>query len=186
MSEQTNEIQSLLTEIKSGWAGVSGLPAEVKALREAGDRLATDVKEVRRQVLSRPPAAGPRRVGQVSEGCARHMASMFIVHCERSDKLDALCSASAQRDALLAFARDTLGVSTRAALTTNDINLPVQYGGEIRELISEFGVVRRCMAPYPIGMGTARPARMGTRPAFGSIAMSAAFPEKSPTVTFAS
>ena len=35
-------------------------------------------------------------------------------------------------------------------------------------------------------MGTARPARMGTRPAFGSIAMSAAFTEKSPTLTFAS
>src|SRR2546422_5053063 len=42
------------------------------------------------------------------------------------------------------------------------------------------------MAPYPIGMGTSRPARMGNRPAFGSIAMSAAFSERSPTVTFAS
>src|SRR5437899_5452720 len=42
------------------------------------------------------------------------------------------------------------------------------------------------MAPYPIGMGTSRPARMGTRPAFGSIAMSAAISEKSPTLTFAS
>src|SRR5207245_5718695 len=39
---------------------------------------------------------------------------------------------------------------------------------------------------YPIGMRTPRPARMGTRPSFGSIAMSAAFSEKSPTVTFAS
>src|SRR5439155_13254677 len=58
--------------------------------------------------------------------------------------------------------------------------------GQIRELISEFGVVRRKMLPYPIGMGTARPARMGTRPAFTSVAMSAAFTEKSPTITFAS
>jgi HK97 family phage major capsid protein len=186
MSEQTAEIQNLLTEIKGGWAGVSALPAEVKALREGSDRLATDLREVRRQLLSRPPGSAPRRAGQVSEGCARHMASSFIVHCERSDKLDALCSVPAQRDALVTFARDNLGLSTRAALTTTDINLPTQYGGEIRELISEFGVVRRCMAPYPIGMGTARPARMGTRPAFGSIAMSAAFPEKSPTVSFAS
>ena len=54
------------------------------------------------------------------------------------------------------------------------------------ELISEFGVCRKFMSPYPIGMGTAKPARMGTRPAFGSIAMSAAFGEKSPTLTFAS
>src|SRR4029077_4078871 len=44
----------------------------------------------------------------------------------------------------------------------------------------------RKMLPYPIGMGTARPARMGTRPAVNSVAMSAAFTEKSPTVTFAS
>ena len=185
MSEQTGEIQNLLTEIKGGWTGVSALPAEVKALREGSDRLATDLKEVRRQLASRQTVMAPRRVGQVSEGCARHVASAFIAHCERSDKLDALCSVPAQRDALVTFARDTMGLSTRAALTTTDITLPSQYGGEIRELISEFGVVRRCMSPYPIGMGTARPARMGTRPAFSSIAMSALIPEKSPTVTFA-
>ena len=186
MIEQTTEIQNLLTEIKTGWSGVSTLPAEVKTLRDGTDKLAIDVKEVRRQLASRQTIMAPRRVGQVSDACARHMAGTFITHCERSDKLDALCSVPAERDALLTFARDTLGLSTRAALTATDINLPTQYGSEIRELISEFGVVRRCMAPYPIGMGTARPARMGTRPAFGSIAMSAVIPEKSPTIGFAS
>ena len=186
MTEQTTEIQNLLTEIKGGWGGVSALPGEVKALREGSDKVATDLKDVRRQLASRQGFVAPRRAGQVSEGCARHVASAFIAHCERSDKLDALCSVPAQRDALITFARDTLGLSTRAALTKDDIGLPTHYSGEIRELISEFGVVRRCMSPYPIGMGTARPARMGTRPAFGSIAMSAAFPEKSPTINFAS
>jgi len=122
----------------------------------------------------------------VSHDCARHLAAQFIAQCERSDKLDALSSVPGQRDALLGFARNALNLTTRTALTTTDINLPAQYGSEIRELISDFGVVRRRMAPYPIGMGTARPARMGTRPAFGSIAMSALIPEKSPTVTFAS
>jgi hypothetical protein len=52
--------------------------------------------------------------------------------------------------------------------------------------VSDFGVVRRRMSPYPIGMGTARPARMGTRPSFASVAISAAFTEKSATLTFAS
>jgi hypothetical protein len=42
------------------------------------------------------------------------------------------------------------------------------------------------MSPHPIGMGTSRPARMGTRPSFGSIAMSAPLPEKAPALTFAS
>ena len=62
-------------------------------------------------------------------------------------------------------------------LTTTDIPLPVEYGSEIRELVSDFGVARRRMSPYPIGMGTARPARMGTRPAFGSAAANSGLPE---------
>jgi HK97 family phage major capsid protein len=186
MTEQTTEMQGLLTEIRTGWGTVSTLPGEFKTLRESSDRLSTDLKDVRRQLASRFTMPGRRRHGAVSDECARHLASTFIMHCERSDKLDALCSLPAQRDALMAFARDTLNVDTRTALTTSDIPLPVHYSGEIRELISEFGVVRRCMSPYPIGLGTAKPARMGTRPAFGSIAMSAAFGEKSPTVTFAS
>jgi len=186
MTEQTAEIESLLTEIKAGWSGVSTLPAEVKALREGADKLAGEFKDVRRQLASRQGARAAHRRGVVSDDCARHLAGTFILHCERSDKLDALCPVPGQRDVLVAFARDTLNLSTRTALSTGDIPLPVHYSGEIRELISDFGVVRRCMSPYPIGMGTARPARMGVRPAFGSIAMSATFPEKSPTVSFAS
>jgi HK97 family phage major capsid protein len=186
MTEQTTEIQNLLTEIKTGWSGVSALPTEVKSLRDGNDKLAGEMKDLRRRFLGAGTSPGPRRRGVVSDDCARHLAASFIAHCERSDKLDALCSLPAQRDSLTTFARDTLGLSTRAALTTTEIPLPVQYSSEMKELISEFGVVRRCMSPYPIGMGTARPARMGTRPSFGSIAMSAVFPEKSPTITFAS
>ncbi len=183
-----DDLSSLLTEIRSGWSGVSALPAEVKTLRDQADKLTSDLRDVRRSLATRAGlAASPIRArGQVSDDCARHLASTFILHCERSDKLDALCSVPAQRDALLTFARDTLNLTTRNALTPADIPLPNQFGGEIRELISEFGVVRRRMSPYPIGMGTARPARMGLRPAFSAIAMSAAFGEKSPTISFAS
>jgi HK97 family phage major capsid protein len=186
MTEQKPEMENLLTDIQGKWSGVSVLPAEVKTLREGTDKLAGELKDVRRQLMSRLATPAPRRRGIVSDACARHLASTFILHCERSDKLDALCSVPAQRDLLLTFARDTLDLSTRAALTTTEIQLPTQFGGEIRELISEFGVVRRCMAPYPIGMGTAKPARMGTRPAFSSISISTGFPEKSPSVSFAS
>ena len=114
------------------------------------------------------------------------MAAQFILHCERSNKLEALSSLPSQRGLLLDFAKGTLDISTRSALTNSDIPFPSEYSGELRELISQFGVVRRQMTPYPIGMGTARPARMGTRPTFGSIAMSGAFTEKSPSITFAS
>jgi HK97 family phage major capsid protein len=185
-SGSADEMGSLLADIRSGWSSISALPAEFKALQENTEKLSGDLRELRRGWLSRINPSGSRPKGQVSEACARHLAAQFIVQCERSDKLEALASISAQRDSLVNFARQTLQVSTRTALTSTDINLPVQFGSEVRELISEFGVVRRLMAPYPIGMGTARPARMGARPAFGSIAMSALIAEKSPTLSFAS
>jgi HK97 family phage major capsid protein len=186
MTEQTTEMQTLLDDIKAGWSGVSALPAEMRTLREGAEQLTLEVRELRRKVLAGPAGNGGRPPGRVSEGCARKIAGAFILHCARSGKLEALCSLSTGRDALLGFARETYGLTTRAALTTSDIPLPDDYAGEIRELVGELGVVRRRMSPYPIGMGTARPARMGARPAFGSIAMSAGFAEKSPAVTFAS
>lgn len=184
--EQLTELQSVIGEIRGAWSSISVLPAEFKTLKDGADKLAGDLRDVRRSLLSRSSSHAPRPQGQVSDACASHLAAQFIVQCERSDKLEALSSVSGQRDALLGFARNALNLTTRAALTTTDINLPTQYGGEIRELISDFGVVRRRMSPYPIGMGAARPARMGTRPAFGSIAMSSLIDEKSPTVSFAS
>lgn len=185
--DQVREFKDLLEQIKGGWAEVKGLPVAFQDLQAETASLKQHVGDVRRQLVSRAHVSSrPRAAGVVSTECAEHLAATFVAHCERSGKLDALCSLPAQRDALTAFARDRLGLSTRIALSTGDIPLPTQYGGEIRELISEYGVVRRRMAPYPIGMGTARPARMGTRPAFSSIAMSAAFTEKLPTITFAS
>ena len=185
--EQVQEFQTVLGEIKGGWANVKDLPATFKIIQDETAQLGQQMKDVRRLVASRlAPSPRTRTPGLVSDECARHLAAQLVVHCHKSDRLSGLCSVPAQRDALIDFACNTLNVSTRAALNTSDIPLPTEYGGELRELISEFGVVRQRMAPYPIGMGTSRPARMGTRPAFGSIAMSAAFSEKSPTVTFAS
>jgi HK97 family phage major capsid protein len=181
------EFHSLLADMQAEWSDVRALPASVRSLQDQTATLRQHVDDARRLMAARSGRGGRARVpGLVTDDCARHLAAQFIVHCEKSDKLGALCSLPAQRDALANFARNTLNISTRSALTTSDIPLPSEYSGEIRELISDFGVVRRRMAPYPIGMGTARPARMGTRPNFGSIAMSVAFGEKSPTVTFAS
>jgi HK97 family phage major capsid protein len=186
--QQTTEIQSILNDVQSNWSQIKSLPAALRSLQDETSTLKTQLTDTRRLALRTSPLSPqpPRRSGAVSDLCARNLAAIFIHHCDRSGKLEALASQTAQRDSLITFARESLGLTTRAALSTTDIPLPIEYGGEIRELISDFGVVRRRMSPYPIGMGTSRPARMGTRPAFGSIAISAAFAEKSPTVTFAS
>jgi HK97 family phage major capsid protein len=175
-----------LTELQTTVAQVKQLPATLQSLQDDTARLTNQLTDLRRSTLSRFTLPAPHSPGRVSDDCAAHVAAQFIAHCERSGKLEALASTSPNRDALVNFARSTLNLTTRAALTTTDIPLPVQYAGEIRELISHFGVVRQHMFPYPIGLGTAKPARMGTRPTFGLIAISSPFSEKSPTLTFAS
>ena len=184
--EQVNEFAATAAELKSRLPQIETLSSSVKTLQDENAQLRQHVTDVRRLLATRHSSPVTRSPGLVTDDCARYLAAQFVLHCEKSGKLEALCSLPAQRDALSCLARETLNISTRAALTTTDIPLPTQYAGQIRELISEFGVVRRKMHPYPIGMGTARPARMGTRPAFSSVAMSAAFAEKSPTISFAS
>jgi HK97 family phage major capsid protein len=185
--DQVKEFQTILGEVKGGWAEIKALPATVKTLKDENAQLQQQVKDVRRLMAARSSTApNTRAPGLVSDECARHMAAQLVAHCHRSDRLSSLCSLPSQRDALIDFACETFNLSTRAALSTTEVPMPYEYSGEIRELISEFGVVRRRMAPYPIGMGISRPARMGTRPAFGSIAMSGAFTEKSPSISFAS
>jgi HK97 family phage major capsid protein len=182
---EDQDMKGLLTEMKGNLDNLTGLRGEFDAAQAETTQLKQHVSDLRR-ARAAGALAPARKIGNVSDNCARQLAAHYIIHCQRSNKLEALTSLPNQRESLLAFAGSELGISTRNALTTTDIPLPTVYGSEVRELISDFGVVRRKMMPYPIGMGTARPARMGTRPAFGSIAMSAAFTEKSPTVSFAS
>jgi HK97 family phage major capsid protein len=184
---ETPTLESTLQEILREVSGVHRLSDQIHLLEQENAHVAEQLGQLRRLANARSLASPRIRMpGTVSDECAEHLAALFIAHCDRSGKLDALCSMSTQRDALARFACSTLNLTTRAALTTSNIPLPTQFGSEIRELVSEFGVARRYMTRYPIGMGTARPARMGTRPAFASVAMSAAVPELSPTLTFAS
>jgi HK97 family phage major capsid protein len=187
MTEQNTNTAVLVKEIESSWSEVRPLPKRFEMLSQQQAEFEKELASLKSFASAQLRSTGqPPKPGSVSDDCARYLAATFINHCEKSRHLDALCSVPSQREALVKFSNDTLSPITRSALTTSDIPLPSQYSGEIRELISQFGVVRKKMMPYPIGMGTARPARMGTRPSFGSVAMSGAFSEKSPTITFAS
>ncbi len=184
------EFRKGLTEIKDGVTNsdknLSEMNLALKAVETENQRLEQELTKIRRLCVARA-AAGvttPSR-GMVSDECAAHLGSMFVLQCAKSGKLEILSASAATRDALLSSARQVLGLEIKAALTSVDIPLPVGYSGELRALIAQFGVIRKAMFPYPIGMGTAKPPRMGARPQFGSIAMSGALPEGSPGITFA-
>ena len=188
------ELRSSLTNLNKRFGKLDDIEKSLTGQTKSIETLTGTVAEVQQKCIDMEKRTidslsnGPRiRIpGKVSDGCAKHLAAQFILHCEKSGKLDALSSISTQRDGLSTVARQVLGIAAKAAITTSDIPLPTQFGTELKELISEFGVCRRKMSPYPIGLGTAKPPRFGVRPAFGSIAMSAAFSELSPNITFAS
>jgi len=174
-----NNVDTLLEDIRQGWDQLRILPTEVQTLK-------SQMLEARR-LAAASIRSHIRPAGGLSHDAAAALAGHFILHCERCGRMEALAATSEDRDKLLSLARSSLGISARAAITTGEVLLPSNLiGSEIRELISEFGVARKKMTHYPIGRGTARPPRMGTRPAFASISMSGAFPEKVPSITFAS
>lgn len=187
------QILKSLEEMSTKLAKVNELETSGKATTETIEKLTKSLEELsakfqglQAQRLVQMSGNRHRAPGTVSDACAKHLAADFILHVERSGKLDGFAGSAERGTKLITVARSILGISGKAALTTAEIPLPVEYGAELKELISEFGVARKKMMRYPIGMGTARPPRMGTRPAFGSIAMSAAIGEKAPAFGFAS
>src|SRR3954470_10519694 len=105
------EIETMLTEVRAAWPEVKTLSSSVKSLQDESAQLRQHVTDVRRLLASRHAPCAPRTPGQVTDGCARHLAAQFIRHCEKTGALEALCSPSAQRDALCAIARETLNLS---------------------------------------------------------------------------
>src|SRR6266566_3892733 len=137
--EQIKEFQAILGEMRGGWAELKALPATFKSFQDENTQLQQQMSDVRRLIAVRSNYSPRARVaGLVTDDCARHLSAHFILHCERSGKLEALASLPGQRDTLIGFAREAIGVTSKTALTTSDI--PMEYGGEIRELISDFGV----------------------------------------------
>jgi HK97 family phage major capsid protein len=146
------------------------------------ERLETEFKQMQRQLLARSGSGFARPRGGVSDECARGLASAVILHAAKSGKLDAMITDIHMRDVLFTEARAFAGVTR--AMSTSEVPLPVSYGGQLMELIAEFGVARQELMMYPMSGGQNRPPRWGTRPAFSFVAMAAALDEKKPTMTF--
>ncbi len=184
-SEVVNEFRNGLTEIKDG---ISRNETKIARLEKENDRLASECNTIRKISAARSNAGSPgnHRPGMLSDEAAGALGAAFIIGIARKGQLEAICPTAHIRDSVLRQACGFAGMETRAALTTTDIPLPTTYGSEMRALIANFGVVRKAMFPYPITAGTSKPPRWGTRPKFSSIAMSAAFPQLSPTITYAS
>jgi HK97 family phage major capsid protein len=165
-----------MTEIESGFAQVKTLPDELTKLR-------SDIDAMRKaQLVIRE--SGARRNGQVSDDCARHIAARICLQAEGIGALEKQGMDSHRRDTLVGVCKEILGVQAKTALTTSDIPMPIEYSGQVVELVSQFSAARMYGTVYPLGTASAKLPRLGTDTTFGLIAASATVTEKSPTVTF--
>lgn len=179
--EQVQEFYAVLNEMKSGWQEVKKLPASFAGLQGEAASLRKEFTEVRSLVAARMSfGAAARGPGLVSDDCARHLAGIAIAARLRSGKQ----VENAER--LEGMAREILGMEIRTALSSTDIPLPVEYSGQVVELVSQFGAARKYGTVYPLGSGTVKLPQLKTDPAFGLIAQSAAVAEKSPQTAWVS
>lgn len=147
---------------------------DLLALKGEVESLANATRNLRKTQLSAPRNHSK---GQVSEDTARYIGGLTLLTGLRGgqirgDRSEGLC-------------KDILGEAEyKAALTTSDIPLPVEYGSEVSELVNVYGAARQYGTVFPLGAGQVKLPKLTTDPTFGLIAMSASIPEKSPAFSW--
>lgn len=167
-------IKALQDAITAGDAALKKQNEEVAKVAKENSEMQKELSDLKKVFAQRGQIGGAqRRKGFVSDVAARGIGAHVILGLARKGLFGSL------DNALVKACADGLNIEQRAALTTSDIPLPTEYTQELKELVSEYGVARRVMTPYPIGRGTSKPARLGTQNDFTfPIAMSAALTEK--------
>ncbi len=172
VDEQGNQIRTLGEALNHKETGIIKSVADVKAEFAEFQKLMLDFQKSQ---LALKNSQKPVRKGFVTDDCARFLGACAL---QRGLKKSAISQGTDQVEGVV---KDILG---KAALTTSDIPLPTEWGGEVVELVSAFGAARRFGTEFPLGAGTVKLPTLGTDTAFGLIAMSAAIGQKSPSVTF--
>jgi len=183
-TETVNEFRQGLTQIRTGVENVRGevtdLNAALKQVRDENDETRKQLDKLRKTQLAGLGKPSLHAGQVVSDGCARHLAAIFVLSAEAQGKLHD----HKQRESLLGLACDFLGVQQRAALTSTDIPMPINFASEVVELVWKYGQFRRYATVYPLGTLANKLPKLSTSPAFGVIAQSGAITEKSPQIAF--
>ena len=166
-------LQTKFTDLEAKF-GKAASTDDVTKLKGEFDALIEQFRAVRKSNLS-ATSRRALRSGMVSDEVARHLGALAIVSGIRGGQLAG--------DRWETLAKDVLGAEVvKTALTSSDIPLPVQYSGEVVELVSAYGAARRFGTVFPLGAGSVKLPQLTTDTTFGLIAGSGTVTEKSPQV----
>jgi HK97 family phage major capsid protein len=167
-------ITKQIEDIGAQFERVKGLPDSVAAQDKLVAELREQVDALRKAQLTR--STTPSRPGEVSRECAGHLGAIAILGAARQGRIEK----GLEGDRLVGRAAEIIGINQKAALTTSDIPLPVDYGAQVVELVSDYGFARRFGTVFPLGRGSVKLPKLTTDSTFGLISMSATVTEKSP------
>ena len=167
LQKDSTDLAAKVAEIEKKGGDIEGLRKEFNDQRES-------LTSMQKSLLAARNVAS-RKAGEVSEACARTIGAIAALRGINKG----LVTEGVER--LKGLVGEVLG---KTALSTSDIPLPVDYSGEVVELVGAYGAARRFGTVFPLGAGTVKLPALGTDPAFGLIGINAAVTQKSPTISF--
>lgn len=181
-----SEFQSkVLKGVEALQGKINGVEEQFKVLKETPEeikKLKTEANEVRAliQKMEKHQAAWrshrPAKPGFVSDDCARHLGGVALLLGLKGGQIHE----ARDKDFAEGMIKDIMGVEARTALTSSDIPLPVNYSGDVAELVGMFGTARQYGTVMPLGSGSVKLPKLKTDTTFTLIAGSGTVTEKSP------
>lgn len=168
-------LQTKITKLEEGFSLIKETPEDIAKLKAEANDLRLMMKKVEEHQRNRS-GGRPAKPGHVSEDCARYLGAVTLLMGMRGGQIEG----GKQRDFAEGIFKDVTGIETRAALTSSDIPLPVEYQGDVAELVGMWGMARQYATVMPLGASSVKLPRLKTDPTFGLIAGSGTVTEKSP------
>jgi len=173
LEKSTTDLTAKLTALETNGKATDG---EIAKLKTAANEVAGQLVTLQRTQQAFKASRRSRVNGEVSIECARHLGGVAIALGLKTGTL--------KGDRYQGLAKDILGIEVKTALTSSDIPLPIEFSGEVVELVNQYGAARRYGTVFPLGAGTVKLPKLTTDTAFGLIAASGTVTEKSPQVGF--
>ena len=168
--------------VEGGFSAIKALPEAFKSQQTRIDEMHGEIKKLSKRLLE--SAEGKVRwvngVGYVTDDCAKFIGSMAVLRAAQANKIK-----GANAEDMITRAAGMLGIEVKAAISSTDIPLPVQYASQIVELVYTYGQARKLCTVYPLGTASVKLPRLKTgEPTFSFIAISGAVGEKVPQTEF--
>jgi HK97 family phage major capsid protein len=178
--------EKVLGGIEAQRKGLGDMDANFRLMKEETTKSLKELRDEANEMRSKMVAVEkhqlglrnyrPARPGHVSDDCAKFIGALGIARMVVGGK-----APEGAADRCMGFAEEVLGKEyLRTVISSTDFPLPVAYGNDIIELVSQWGAARKYGTVYPLGAATAYLPRLKTDTAFTLLTPGTAVTEKSP------